>query len=77
MGEIIENSEQYVVRWLYNKMWVSGCITLTHDQAVESVNNFKNHDKKHGKEYKYRIVKQTIQEEVVYDELQMGTEDVK
>lgn len=69
MGEKIENSEHYVVRWLYNKMWISGCIRATHDQAVELVKKFKNNDKKHGQEYKYRIVKQTIQEEVVYDEL--------
>lgn len=78
MGELIENREQYVIRWLYNKtMWVTGHITKTYDQAVELVNNFKNYDKNHGQEFKYRIVKQTVQEEVVYDETQMVTEDVK
>jgi hypothetical protein len=60
--------EQYIVRWLYNKMWVTGHVTTTRDQAIEVVNGFKHFDEKNGKEYKYRIIKQTIQEEIVYNE---------
>lgn len=60
--------EQYIVRCLYNKYWGTVHVVLTYDKAVKLVNDSKSYDRKHGREYKYRIIKQIIQEEVVYDE---------
>lgn len=62
--------EQYIVRWLLPiGVWTTGRVSNTYDNALKVVNSYKHIDKNIGKEYKYRIIKQTIQEEVVYDEL--------
>lgn len=63
--------EQYIIRWLLpSGVWTTGLlISNTYDNALKVVNHYKHTDKNIGKKYKYRITKQTIQEEVVYDEL--------
>lgn len=67
---MINREEKYIVSWLYpNRMRDVGSETATYDEAVRLIDGFKCIDKYYGKKYKYRIVKQTILEEVVYDEL--------
>jgi hypothetical protein len=62
--------ERYFITWFYRPdLWDICSEATTYDEAIKKVNKFKDYDKKHGKEYKYRIIKQTIQEEVVYNEL--------
>lgn len=68
--------EKYLVHWKYRKnKWDVCAMTATYDGAIRLINDFKCHDKNNGQEYKYRIVKQTIQEEVVYDELKLRKEN--
>lgn len=63
---MINRKEQYVIGWLYDDgTWCICCTTNTYDGAIKTINNVK----RNGQEYKYRIIKQIIQEEVVYDEL--------
>jgi hypothetical protein len=62
--------EEYIVRWFLpgGRLWTTGHISNTYDKALKVINRYKHTDKNIGKKYKYRITKQTIQEEVVYDD---------
>ena len=65
-----KSKEQYVIRWRYpNKTWNEVPGFGTHSENMKLLDTFKGLDRTVGKKYKYRIVKQTIQEEVVYNEL--------
>lgn len=62
--------EQYIIRWILpSGVWTTGHVSNTYAEALKVINRYKHTDKNIGKKYKYKIIKQTIQEEVVYNEL--------
>jgi hypothetical protein len=71
MGEILQDSEEYILQWYdveYDKWGESR--EVTYEVAVSKMEQYKKNDKTWGDNYKYRIVKQTTKQEVVYDEFE-------
>jgi hypothetical protein len=69
MGEILEDSEAYIVQWwddFYDRWQDNTCLSLEH--AKQEMADMKTLDKKAGEKIKYRIVKEVIKQEVVYDD---------
>lgn len=67
---MITKQEQYIIKWfLPSGIWTTGLTSTSYDKALKSIASFKRLDKEEGKEYKYRVIKRTIQEEIVYNEL--------
>lgn len=70
MGEMLQDSEEYILQWYdtdLDKWGSSKCIT--YEDAVKKIEEYKSNDKTWGDNFKYRIVKETIKQEVIYNEL--------
>lgn len=68
MGEILQDSRCYILQWWdeYYVRWQDHtCYSLKY--AKQEMARMKALDKKSGVEVKYRIVKETTKQEVVYD----------
>lgn len=66
---MIIKQEQYIVKWfLPSGVWTMGIASASYDKALKAIDGYRRFDEKEGKKYKYRIIKRTIQEEVVYNE---------
>jgi hypothetical protein len=71
MGEILEDSKSYILQWWDvddNKRGFWKC--LDYEDAVSKMEQYKKNDKTWGDNFKYRIVKETTKQEVVYDEFE-------
>lgn len=69
MGEILQDSEEYILQWWdeYYDMWQDNrCYSL--EEAKRDMARMKAFDKKDGVELKYRIIKETTKQEVVYND---------
>lgn len=67
---MINCKEQYIIKGFHpSGVWTTWIASATYNKALKAIDGFKRFDEKEGRKYKYRIIKQTIQEEVVYDEL--------
>jgi hypothetical protein len=66
MGEILQDSEQYILQWWdeFYDMWQDDkCSSL--EEAKQNMARMKAFDKD---KTKYRIIKETTKQEVIYDE---------
>jgi hypothetical protein len=71
MGEILQDSEEFILQWWDvddNKRGFWTCID--YEEAVRKMKQYKQNDKTWGDNFKYRIVKETTKQEVVYDEFE-------
>lgn len=69
MGEILQDSEYFCVRWYNQKNKLMGEVECTSYKAAKRImKDCKSCDKDVGRYFKYRIVKETTKQEVVYDE---------
>ena len=69
MGEIFEDSRCYILQWWdeYYDMWPDHrCYSLK--EAIQDMARMKAFDKKDGVKLKYRIIKETTKQEVVYND---------
>lgn len=69
MGRILQDSKQYILQWWdeFYDMWQDDrCSSLK--EAKQDMAMMKAFNKEDGVRKKYRIVKETIKQEVVYDE---------
>jgi hypothetical protein len=69
MGEILQDSESYILQWWdvdYDRWKGNRYYSLK--MAKRAMKEMKALDKADGEELKYRIVKETTKQEVVYDE---------
>ena len=68
MGEILQESEKYIIQWWDlddNKRGFQTC--MDYEDAVQRIKQYKQNDKLWGDHFKYRIVKEITRQEVVYD----------
>ena len=71
MGEILQDSESYILHWWDEDDDKRGFWTcIDYEEAVQKMKQYKRNDKTWGDNFKYRIVKQTTKQEVVYDEFE-------
>lgn len=69
MGEVLQDSKQYILQWWdrYYDIWQDDkCSSLK--EAIQDMAKMKAFDKKDGVKTKYRIIKETIKQEVVYND---------
>jgi hypothetical protein len=69
MGKIIQETEKYILLW-YNTdvdRWIS-VFSDSYNEAVKKMAELKRSNERHKQSFKYRIVKETTKQEVVYDE---------
>lgn len=69
MGEMLQDSEEFILQWYdveYDTWGESK--EVTYEAAVRRMEQYKKNDMTWGGNYKYRIVKETTKQEVVYDE---------
>lgn len=71
MGEILQDSEQYILQWEDLDDYKRGSWTcIDYEESVQKMKQYKQNDKTWGDNFKYRIIKQTTKQEVVYDEFE-------
>lgn len=70
VGEILQDSESYILLWWdkYYERWQT-THKKSYKEAISRLNEWKKLDKKNGDITRFRIVKETTKQEVVYDEL--------
>lgn len=71
MGEILQDSESYILQWWDEDDDKRGFWTcIDYEDAVQKMKQYKQNDKTWGDNFKYRIVRETTKQEVVYDEFE-------
>lgn len=71
MGEMLQDSEEYILQWWDVEDNKRGFWTyIDYEYAVQKMEQFKQNDKILGDSFRYRIVKETTKQEVVYDEFE-------
>jgi hypothetical protein len=71
MGEILQDSEEFILQWWDEDDDKRGFWTcIDYEDAVKKMKQYKRNDKIWGDNFKYRIVRETTKQEVVYDEFE-------
>lgn len=69
MGEILQDSERYILQWwdVFYNTWNESHFE-SYSEAVQTMEQYKKDDQAWRVKAKYRIVRETTKQEVVYND---------